>query len=1081
MAINKAKALAAADKHIAKQNFNKALNELLKVVKIAPNDTTLLNKIGDLYSKLGKKRDAIKYFTKVAESYQKGGFNLKAIALYKKVTRIDPRYMDARDRMVNLYMQQGHLSEAKGELRKMAEFYYKENLFARALTCYEKLVEIDSSNLDARIKITELLMREGRREDAIQHFIVMARELLEKNMLHEAQKIVGQGLKIDTRHPGLLVLLSQTYIAEGKVDEALTQLTEICRENENDLNALRILGKTYLDRGQLRDANACFIRALHLSEEETSSAEEVARQFIKKGNLDEAYGALVHVSDIYLSRGDYEDAIRLFRSILYSDENHLPSLEMLVRIYEDAQQISNAVLTIEKIINYYKARGENERVVELIIKLLELEPNNREWRARLETMEGMGRPRPGEEVTETQEKEKKEKTESQAFEDEGMAFEDAALPALDSSVSQTDLGLAPQDPATQIANHLTDADMAMNYKLFNQAVEHLTAVKQLDLLNVEANSRLKMIFMEKNEVEKAVGCMVCLTNAYLEEKQFEKAGETIDEIKVYRPDIAQIHKGRLESMLLEESRKIDAAGEFDLHIEPETSKTSGAIVFESDESQDVVDFRELNRAPENEEPQSETDEGGWSLDMPTMSKPASTAQDMSDLYMADEDNYSLDFKSEEEERPSPAKETFEIIEPEEEDIKFTDFAEEDIPVPQKEVVAPTDFAEEDIPVPQKEVVAPTDFAEEELSVTEEELEAIAEIEEPGTVGLDEEVTPEELPEEALEEITEELSEELPEELTEELPEEPPEARVPEVPKATPEVAIPQRKDVEERDLSFLDQVEEEETSQTDTFASVGGHAPLGTEQGSLFSELEEIDFFISVEAFDDARNLIKEAFEQFGEHPLIMERQNEVQDKTQAADRRRVSFDAVEPPVEKEEEDLLGKDAGGFFDLAAELNEELFAEEEAGKVVNDNVAHEEIQTVEELFQEFKKGVDEQIDEKDHQTHYDLGIAYKEMGLLDEAIGEFEKAQQGEGRLLECSTMIGNCLIELGRMDSAVDYYETTIEQEGVREDERVVLSYELGRAYEGNGETDKALQIFLKIRENHGRYRDLDERIEALD
>ena len=248
MAFNKTKALKLADKHISKQNYNKALIELLKVVKVTPNDVNLLNKVGDLYSKVGNTKNAIEYFTKVAESYQMGGFNLKAIALYKKIMRIDTGFMDARQRLVDLYIQQGHQSEAKGELRRMAEHYYNENLIPRALDCYEKLVQIEPHNLDARLKITELLIKEGKREEATGHFAAMGRELLDKTMINEARKILAQGLNIAPDDEGLQVLMAQCLIAEGKIDDALNRLTDICEKNDDNLEALRILGETYLKK-----------------------------------------------------------------------------------------------------------------------------------------------------------------------------------------------------------------------------------------------------------------------------------------------------------------------------------------------------------------------------------------------------------------------------------------------------------------------------------------------------------------------------------------------------------------------------------------------------------------------------------------------------------------------------------------------------------------------------------------------------------------------------------------------------------------------------------------------------------------
>ena len=76
-----------------------------------------------------------------------------------------------------------------------------------------------------------------------------------------------------------------------------------------------------------------------------------------------------------------------------------------------------------------------------------------------------------------------------------------------------------------------------------------------------------------------------------------------------------------------------------------------------------------------------------------------------------------------------------------------------------------------------------------------------------------------------------------------------------------------------------------------------------------------------------------------------------------------------------------------------------------------------------IFKEFKKGVDKQLGKEDYDTRYNLGIAYKEMGLVDEAIAEFQLAARDQGRLLECSSMLGICFLEKGMAKLAVKWFE----------------------------------------------------------
>ena len=83
-----------------------------------------------------------------------------------------------------------------------------------------------------------------------------------------------------------------------------------------------------------------------------------------------------------------------------------------------------------------------------------------------------------------------------------------------------------------------------------------------------------------------------------------------------------------------------------------------------------------------------------------------------------------------------------------------------------------------------------------------------------------------------------------------------------------------------------------------------------------------------------------------------------------------------------------------------------------------------------IFKEFKKGVDKQLGKEDYDTRYNLGIAYKEMGLIDEAIAEFQLAAKDEKRLLECSSMLGICFLEKGMPKLAIKWFEKGLKAPG---------------------------------------------------
>ena len=171
-------------------------------------------------------------------------------------------------------------------------------------------------------------------------------------------------------------------------------------------------------------------------------------------------------------------------------------------------------------------------------------------------------------------------------------------------------------------------------------------------------------------------------------------------------------------------------------------------------------------------------------------------------------------------------------------------------------------------------------------------------------------------------------------------------------------------------------------------------------------------------------------------------------------------------------------DGGGdepLFDLAAELESELdFGEEEPA-----TAAEEEAPSFEDIFTQFKKGVERELKD-DTGAHYDLGIAYKEMGLLPDAISEFETAMVEPAREAECCTMIALCHQEQGNSKDAIEFYKRAIDSPSSTPDITLNTHYELACLYEAVEDTRNAVGHFKKVIEQDKNYRDVSERIRAL-
>ena len=242
---------------------------------------------------------------------------------------------------------------------------------------------------------------------------------------------------------------------------------------------------------------------------------------------------------------------------------------------------------------------------------------------------------------------------------------------------------------------------------------------------------------------------------------------------------------------------------------------------------------------------------------------------------------------------------------------------------------------------------------------------------------------------------------------------------------------------------------------------------------SLEDALEEAEFFASRGLFEDAMAIIEEQAQRFPNHPLLIERQREISEAMAGAGG---SGELMLPGQEQGAE--LEPVEDNAFDIAASLDVL------DGGILEpieqtDNYGNKSVD-VEEVFAKFKEGVKAQVSESDSQTHYDLGVAYKEMGLLNDAIAEFTMAARDPKRECICWSMIGLVRNDLGDSDGAIEAFIRGLHAEQKSMEQELALYFELGSVYQSRDNPQEALYYFEKVLRRDPNFRDVAQRVRAL-
>ncbi len=375
MSLNKSKTVRTAEKYVLQGKIGAAIDEYKKVVDADPSDLTTINTLGDLYVRAGRIQDAIINFSRIADSYRESGFTLKAIAMLKKISKLDPTNIETAMKLANLYSQQGLLVEARQQYLQVADAYARVGQTRKALEAYQKIADLDPSNTAVRMKLGEIYSRERMPEQAHESFITAGAEFLRKGDIEQALNANLKAIAIDPESRQGLSAIATIYTEQGQPDRAINILCEAFERNPGDVELLTILGRTYLSASMMDEAERTFLSLVQLDRNRYNYLLEVGRKFLQAGELDRAAEQIDGCLDVLITKREEDKAIDFLRRILDRDMNHLGSLKRLAQIFMRIREDHNLIASLNSLAEAALRKGDEEEAIAALKELVKLEPD----------------------------------------------------------------------------------------------------------------------------------------------------------------------------------------------------------------------------------------------------------------------------------------------------------------------------------------------------------------------------------------------------------------------------------------------------------------------------------------------------------------------------------------------------------------------------------------------------------------------------------------------------------------------------------------------------------------------------------
>ncbi len=249
--------------------------------------------------------------------------------------------------------------------------------------------------------------------------------------------------------------------------------------------------------------------------------------------------------------------------------------------------------------------------------------------------------------------------------------------------------------------------------------------------------------------------------------------------------------------------------------------------------------------------------------------------------------------------------------------------------------------------------------------------------------------------------------------------------------------------------------------------------------GSSDEEMSEADFHMQQGFYNEAAEIYRRLLVQSPGDATLTQKLQEAESKlaapAAAAPAAPVAPVApAAPAAPKKQEEVVpfaGESEEGLFDFSSILESDETQEPAVDSMDAD---------VRDIFDEFKKGLSMEVEAEDSATHYDLGIAYKEMGLLDDAIKEFQTAQRDPDFYSQCMTMIGLCYMAKRAFSLAVDAYTAALMKTDAHDELRWSLKYDLAEAYNSDGNFAEALQLYKEVMKWDSGFREVAQKVGDL-
>src|SRR5215469_9234916 len=385
MAYNKSKYVEAAQKLLNQGKVSQAIAEYQQILRYEPRDQVTLMTIGELYIRQGETLQAIEYFERLAQLFVGDGFLTKAIAVYKRISKLAPEEIRPLEKLADLYVQQGVMSEARPLFLQLAELHLKNGKQPEAIALLKKLLLAEPDNLRIQVRLADLYVAMGQSADALEGYVSAAQRALARGDQAECERLADRALQINSKSLDALIAKARSFLSVGNTSAAAEILRKVPDLDKGGESA-ELLLDLYLKAENWEEATELALRIFNSDHKNYSAAQKVTEGLLESAQGERALKLMERIRIPMIDSGEHEGVSQLLQNLASRMPGSVEPLEWLVDTYgrtSDSFRLPDAMANLGDAL---AASGNLERAKEIFRQLVDRDPENDAAKRKLRSL-----------------------------------------------------------------------------------------------------------------------------------------------------------------------------------------------------------------------------------------------------------------------------------------------------------------------------------------------------------------------------------------------------------------------------------------------------------------------------------------------------------------------------------------------------------------------------------------------------------------------------------------------------------------------------------------------------------------------